>query len=67
MTKLIAHLIPGLILIIAFSLLKSYVISPEVMIESWFVYLNFAFFAACVVIPSVIYFLRTPPGIDHRE
>ena len=59
-------MIPGLILIIAFSLLKTYVFSPEVMMESWFIYLNFAFFAACVIVPCVIYYLRTPPGIDHK-
>ncbi len=66
MTKLIAHMLPGVFLIVVFSLLKSYVISPAVTIESWFIYLNFAFFAACVIVPCVIYFLRTPPGIDHK-
>ena len=67
MTKLIAYLIPGLILILVFSLLKAFVFPIEVTLEPWFVDFNFLFFVACVVVPSVIYYLRTPPGIDHRE
>jgi hypothetical protein len=67
MTKLIAHMFPGVFLIVVFSLLKAYVIPAQTTFESWFVYVNFFVWIVCIVVPCVIYYLRTPPGIDHRE
>ena len=66
MTKLIAHMLPGVFLIVVFSLLKAYVIPAHVTFESWFVYVNFLVWVVCITIPCVIYYLRTPPGIDHK-
>jgi hypothetical protein len=30
------------------------------------VYLTAAVTVLCVVVPCIIYYLRTPPGIDHK-
>ena len=67
MTKLIAHMLPGVFLIVVFSLLKAYVIPTQTTFESWFIYVNFFVWILCIVVPCLIYYLRTPPGIDHRE
>lgn len=66
MTKLIAYLIPGLVLIGIFSIFKNLILSPDVTFTPGFVYLSVAFYLLCVVVPCVIYYLRTPPGIDHK-
>ena len=66
MTKLVAHMIPGLLLIVVFALLKNFVIPVEVTVQGWFVYLTAAVFIFSIAIPCVIYYLRTPPGIDHK-
>ena len=66
MTKLVAHMVPGLLLIVVFALLKNFVIPVEVTVQGWFVYLTAAVFIFSIVIPCVIYYLRTPPGIDHK-
>ena len=39
---------------------------PAVTVQEWFVYLTVAVTVLCVVVPCVIYYLRTPPGIDHK-
>ena len=67
MTKLISYMLPGVFLIVVFSLLKAFVIPVHVTYELWFTYLNFFVWIVCIVVPCVIYYLRTPPGIDHRE
>ena len=67
MTKLISYMLPGVFLIVVFSLLKAFVIPAQTTFESWFVYFNFFFWVVCIVVPCLIYYLRTPPGIDHRE
>ena len=66
MTKLVAHMIPGLLLILVFAFLKSFVIPVEITVQGWFVFLTAAVFIFSIVIPCVIYYLRTPPGIDHK-
>lgn len=66
MTKLIAHLIPGLVLIGIFTLIKNFAVSPDTAFSTWFVYLSAAFYLLCVIVPCVVYYLRTPPGIDHK-
>lgn len=66
MTKLIAYLVPGVLLMIAFTAVKNFVLSPDVTFSTWFVYLSFAFYMLCVLIPCVLYYLRTPPGISHK-
>ena len=66
MNKLMSYLLPGVLLIVIFSLVKTFVLSPAVTVQEWFVYLTFAVTVLCVVVPCVIYYLRTPPGIDHK-
>ena len=66
MTKLVAHMIPGLLLILTFAVLKSFVIPLDVTVQPWFQILTAAVFIFSIVIPCVIYYLRTPPGIDHK-
>ena len=66
MTKLVAHMVPGLLLIVVFALLKNFVIPVEVTVQGWFVYLTSAVIIFSIAIPCVIYYLRTPPGIDHK-
>ncbi|MBO7413256.1 MAG: hypothetical protein J6U20_06285 [Fibrobacter sp.] len=66
MTKLVAHMIPGLLLILTFAVLKSFVIPLEVTVQPWFQILTAAVFIFSIVIPCVIYYLRMPPGIDHK-
>lgn len=51
---------------IAFTAVKNFVLSPDVTFSTWFVYLSFAFYMLCVILPCVIYYLRTPPGISHK-
>ena len=67
MNKLIAHMIPGLLVILAFMVVKTYLVPIDVTFQTWFVYLSAAVYILSVIVPCVIYFLRTPPGIDHRE
>ncbi len=66
MNKLMSYLLPGVLLIVIFSLVKTFVLPPAVTVQEWFVYLTFAVTVLCVVVPCVIYYLRTPPGIDHK-
>ena len=66
MNKLVAHMIPGLLVIVAFMVVKNFIVPIETTFESWFVYLSAAVYILAVVIPCVIYFLRTPLGIDHK-
>ena len=66
MNKLVAHMIPGLLVIVAFMAVKAFFVPIEVTLESWFVYLSAAVYILSVVVPCVIYYLRTPPGIDHK-
>ena len=54
MNKLMSYLILGLLVIV------------DVTSKEWFVYLTAAVTVLAVVVPCVIYYLRTPPGIDHR-
>ena len=67
MNKLIAHMIPGLLVILAFMVVKTYLVPIDVTFQTWFVYLSAAVYILSVIVPCVIYFMRTPPGIDHRE
>lgn len=66
MNKLMSYLIPGLLVIVIFALVKTFLLPPDVTVREWFVYLTFAVTVLCVVVPCVIYYLRTPPGIDHK-
>ena len=66
MNKLVAHMIPGLLVFVAFMAVKAFFVPIEVTFESWFVYLSAAVYILSVVVPCVIYYLRTPPGIDHK-
>ena len=66
MTKLVAHMIPGLLLILTFAVLKSFVIPLDVTVQPWFQILTAAVFIFSIAIPCVTYYLRTPPGIDHK-
>lgn len=66
MNKLVAHMIPGLLVIIAFMAVKMYLIPIDVTFQTWFVYLSAAVYILSVIVPCVIYYLRTPPGIDHK-
>jgi len=66
MNKLVAHMIPGLLVIVAFMVVKNFMVPIEVTFESWFVYLTAAVFLLSIILPCVIYYLRTPPGIDHK-
>lgn len=66
MNKLVAHMIPGLLVIIAFMAVKMYLVPIDVTFQTWFVYLSAAVYILSVIVPCVIYYLRTPPGIDHK-
>ena len=66
MNKLVAHMIPGLLVIVAFMAVKMYLIPIDVTFQTWFVYLSAAVYILSVIVPCVIYYLRTPPGIDHK-
>ena len=59
-------MIPGLLVIIAFMAVKIYLIPIDVTFQTWFVYLSAAVYILSVIVPCVIYYLRTPPGIDHK-
>lgn len=59
-------MIPGLLVIVAFMAVKNFLVPIDVTFESWFVYLSAAVYVLAVVVPCVIYYLRTPPGIDHK-
>ncbi len=66
MNKLMSYLIPGLLVIVIFALVKTFLVPPDVAVKDWFVYLTAAVMVLGVLIPCVIYYLRTPPGIDHK-
>lgn len=67
MSKLLSYLIPGVMVMILFTFFREFFVSPDTAYTSWFVYLSFFVYVLSVVVPCVIYYLRTPPGIDHRE
>lgn len=66
MNKLMSFLIPGLLVIVAFALAKTFLVPPDIAVREWFVYLTAGVTVFGVVIPCVIYYLTTPPGIDHK-
>jgi len=59
-------MIPGLLVIVAFMAVKMYLVPIDVTFQTWFVYLSAAVYILSVIVPCVIYYLRTPPGIDHK-
>ncbi len=61
-----SFLIPGLLVIVAFALVKTFLVPPDIAVREWFVYLTAGVTVFGVVIPCVIYYLTTPPGIDHK-
>ena len=61
-----SYLLPGVFLIVAFALVKTFLLPPSVTVQEWFVYLTAAVTVLCVMVPCIIYYLRTPPGIDHK-
>ena len=66
MNKLMSYLLPGVFLIVAFALVRAFLLPPSVTVQEWFVYLTAAVTVLCVMVPCIIYYLRTPPGIDHK-
>lgn len=66
MNKFMSFLIPGLLVIVAFALVKTFLVPPDIAVREWFVYLTAGVTVFGVVIPCVIYYLTTPPGIDHK-
>ncbi|MBO7384111.1 MAG: hypothetical protein J6U07_05855 [Fibrobacter sp.] len=66
MTKLLAYMLPGWFLILVFSLVTAYCVPVEVSSAPWFALMTVAIWAICVVVPCVIYYLRTPPGISYK-
>lgn len=66
MNKLMSYMLPGLFIIVVFSLIKTFFVSPDVAYSDWFVLLSAIIAPVCVIVPCVIYYLRTPPGVDHR-
>ena len=66
MNKLMSYLLPGVFLIAVFAIAKTFFLPPAVTVQEWFVYLTVAVTVLCVVVPCAIYYLRTPPGIDHK-
>ena len=66
MNKLMSYLLPGVFLIVACALVKAFLLPPSVTVQEWFVYLTAAVTVLCVMVPCIIYYLRTPPGIDHK-
>ena len=66
MNKLMSYLIPGLLVIVIFALAKTFLVPPDVAVKDWFVYLTAAVMVLGVLVPCIIYYLRTPPGIDHK-
>ena len=66
MNKLMSFLIPGLLVIVAFALVKTFLVPPDIAVREWFVYLTAGVTVFGVGIPCVIYYLTTPPGIDHK-
>ena len=57
MTKLISYMLPGVFLLVVFSLMKAFVIPVQTTFESWFVYVNFLVWIVCIVVPCVINYL----------
>jgi hypothetical protein len=66
MNKLMSYLLPGVLLIVVFALIKTFLVSPDVAYSDWFVWLSAIITPLCVIVPCVVYYLRTPPGVDHR-
>ena len=66
MNKLMSYLLPGVLVIVIFALIKTFFVSPDVAYSDWFVWLSAIITPLCVIVPCVIYYLRTPPGVDHR-
>lgn len=66
MNRLMSFLLPGVVLMILFSVATARYVSLEISSTDWFVYLSFFVYVLCVVIPCVLYYIKTPPGIDHK-
>ncbi|MCQ2063355.1 MAG: hypothetical protein MJY99_08480 [Fibrobacter sp.] len=66
MNKLMSYLLPGFLVVAVLSLAKSFFLSPDVATAGWFVTFYFVACVVAVIIPALVYFLRTPPGISHK-
>lgn len=66
MNKLMSYLLPGILVLAVFSLITSFWVPVETSSESWYVYLTLAMWALCIVVPCVVYYLKTPPGISYK-
>lgn len=62
MSKLLSYLLPGLILAAAFTVANMTIIPEEIHKADWFSFLTILLYPACVIVPSIIYFVRNPPG-----
>lgn len=66
MNKLMSYLLPGILVLIVFSLVTAFFVPVSTSSEPWYTFLTIAIWVLCIVVPCVVYFLKTPPGISYK-
>ncbi|MCQ2098481.1 MAG: hypothetical protein MJY87_11150 [Fibrobacter sp.] len=66
MSKLLAYLIPGILFDIAVMLFCKFGVSEDTFYATWFGNLIAILLISGIVIPSIIYYVKMPPGQNTK-
>jgi len=66
MSKIIARIIVGLLVAVALKLISSLLLPTTITESESFDTVISLCYAACIIVPCVIYFIKTPPGTNNK-
>ena len=66
MSKIIARIIVGLLVAAALKLISVFLLPASLTASTGFDTFLSACYVACIVVPCVIYFIKTPPGTNNK-
>jgi len=66
MSKLIAHILVGAIVAGILMLVNAFLVPENLYMSDSFNHFMSACYCLCIIIPCVIYYLKTPRGTDNR-
>jgi hypothetical protein len=66
MSKIIARIIVGLLVAVALKLISSLLLPTTITESESFDTVISLCYAACIIVPCAIYFIKTPPGTNNK-
>lgn len=62
MGRFMLFILPGVAAAILFMVINALCVSEETLKEAWFDYLKCAEYTLSIIIPCILYYIKTPPG-----